>query len=74
VWDLNTGFCASTLLCASKCNSVTVGNASDLLCSGHFDGGVRFWDPRSGAVAHEIAALHPQSQITAVVSSPNRAT
>lgn len=37
--------------------------------SGHFDGGVRFWDLRKGDIAHEVASLHPQSQVTAVVAS-----
>lgn len=37
--------------------------------SGHFDGGVRFWDLRKGDMAHEVASLHPQCQVTAVVAS-----
>lgn len=37
--------------------------------SGHFDGGVRFWDLRKGDMAHEVASLHPQQQVTSVVAS-----
>jgi WD40 repeat protein len=40
------------------------------VCSGHFDGAVRFWDVRKGAEAHAVPGLH-QQQVTSLVLSPN---
>lgn len=63
VWDVNTGAMTSTILCHSSCNDVTCGN--DQVCSAHLDGGLRFWDYRSGRVAYELKQIHDKA-ITSV--------
>ena len=77
VWDAARGYCLTTLLCASNVNCCAAGLAGGLLASGHFDGGVRFWDPRAGGAsagraAHELAGLHPASQVTSCAACPRR--
>jgi autophagy-related protein 16 len=73
VWDLGKGYCSSTLLCHSNVNALAPGALAGLLASGHFDGGLRFWDVRSGAMAHELAGVHPGAQVTSVAVSPRGA-
>jgi autophagy-related protein 16 len=71
VWDLAKGYCITSLICHSNVNALSPGVAGGLLASGHFDGGVRFWDVRSsGGLAHELAGVHPGSQVTSVAASP----
>jgi len=65
-WDLARGIAASTLMCASTCASLAMTLDGALIASGHYDGSLRFWDCRSGRLAHEVAALHPpKAQICA---------
>jgi WD40 repeat protein len=73
VWDLGKGYCSATLLCHSNVNALAPGALGGLLASGHFDGGLRFWDVRSAALAHELAGVHPGAQITSVAVSPRGA-
>lgn len=67
VWGLDRGFCTSTIMCHSSCNSVALTADGTTIASGHFDGTLRFWDLRSGRLAHEVAGLHSQ-QITSVAA------
>ena len=60
VWDLNKGYCLRTIMCHSSCNSVRCSRDEHLICSGHFDGTLRFWDIRSGKMANEVTGLHTQ--------------
>jgi autophagy-related protein 16-1 len=54
-WDLQTGFCKSTIMSASNPNSLTFIDG-DIICSGHRDGNLRLWDIRSGKCTTQIAA------------------
>ncbi|BBN17899.1 protein MpATG16 [Marchantia polymorpha subsp. ruderalis] len=56
LWDLGTGYGVNTIVCYSNCNSVCVTSDGALICSGHMDGNLRFWDIRSGKLANEVAA------------------
>lgn len=56
LWDLGTGYGINTLVCHSNCNSVCITSDGALICSGHMDGNLRFWDIRSGKLANEVAA------------------
>ncbi len=58
VWDLNRGYNVGSFLTASSCNALMVTLDGGLIVSGHFDGGLRLWDARSGKRAHEVAGLH----------------
>ncbi|DBA83439.1 hypothetical protein WJX79_006327 [Trebouxia sp. C0005] len=60
VWDLNKGYCLRTIMCHSSCNSVRCTRDEHLICSGHFDGTLRFWDIRNGKMANEVTGLHTQ--------------
>ena len=65
LWGLERGYCLRTLMCHSSCQSLALSADGAQLASGHFDGALRFWDVRSGRLAHEVAGLHSQ-QITSV--------
>ncbi|CAD6341421.1 unnamed protein product [Miscanthus lutarioriparius] len=54
-WDLQTGFCKSTIMSASNPNSLAFIDG-DIICSGHRDGNLRLWDIRSGKCTTQIAA------------------
>lgn len=60
VWDLNKGYCLRTIMCHSSCNSVRCTRDEHIICSGHFDGTLRFWDIRNGKMANEVTGLHTQ--------------
>lgn len=66
MWDLTRGYALSSMLCHSNVNCVAPVPGGSLAASAHVDGGVRFWDARAGALAHEVAGLHPGSQATCV--------
>lgn len=55
IWDLQSGFCKSTILSASNPNSLAFIDG-DIICSGHRDGNLRLWDIRSGKCTTQIAA------------------
>eukprot|EP00898_Chlorokybus_atmophyticus_P001756 jgi/Chlat1/2581/Chrsp178S00150 len=69
VWDLNKGFCVQTVVCHSNCNSLCITSDGTTICSGHFDGHLRFWDMRSGKSTNEVPGLHAQ-QVTSVSTAP----
>ena len=54
-WDLQTGFCKSTIMSASNPNSLAFIDG-DIICSGHRDGNLRLWDIRRGKCTTQIAA------------------
>ena len=58
LWDLSRGFNRGTFLFTSTCNSLRYLLDGAALVSGHWDGALRFWDLRSGRVAHEVTGLH----------------
>lgn len=62
-WDLARGVVLTTLMCASTCPTLALTLDANLIASGHYDGSLRFWDCRSGRLAHEVASLHPRAQI-----------
>lgn len=64
IWDLHKGYGITTIICHSNCNSGCLTTDATLICSGHMDGNLRFWDTRTGKLANEIAA-HAQG-ITSV--------
>ncbi|KAL5218056.1 hypothetical protein ABZP36_018740 [Zizania latifolia] len=55
IWDLQTGFCKSTMMSGSNPNSLAFIDG-DILCSGHRDGNLRLWDIRSGKCTSQITA------------------
>lgn len=67
VWGLERGYCTRTLMCTSTPHSLALTQDGYVVVSGHFDGTLRFWDLRSGRLAHEVAGLHTQ-QITSVAT------
>lgn len=67
VWGLTDGLHRRSMMCPSSCNSLAITTDGSLVASGHFDGTLRFWDLRTGRVAHEVAGLHsPHGGITSV--------
>eukprot|EP01025_Chloroclados_australasicus_P043587 TRINITY_DN4675_c0_g1_i5.p1 TRINITY_DN4675_c0_g1~~TRINITY_DN4675_c0_g1_i5.p1 ORF type:complete len:572 (+),score=90.82 TRINITY_DN4675_c0_g1_i5:87-1718(+) len=68
VWDIRRGQISSNIMIASTCHSVAITQDGTLIVSGHFDGGVRFWDQRTAKQVHEIKQVH-SSAITGVVAS-----
>jgi len=70
IWDLNKGYCVRTIFCFSSCNDVCLSPDAMLICSGHFDNTVRFWDPKTGETAHELPGVHT-GQVTSVKLSPD---
>lgn len=71
VWDLNKGFCVRTIICHSSCNSVRCTRDEHIICSGHFDGTLRFWDIRSGKMANEVTGLHTQQICSIQIGTRN---
>uniref|UniRef100_A0A7S4D6J4 Anaphase-promoting complex subunit 4 WD40 domain-containing protein n=2 Tax=Heterosigma akashiwo TaxID=2829 RepID=A0A7S4D6J4_HETAK len=65
--------CTTTLRATSSCNAADVAPDGAAVLTGHQDGGLRFWDVRSGAKVNDIKSLH-QSQITSVMYSPDNAS
>ncbi|KQK13241.1 autophagy-related protein 16 [Brachypodium distachyon] len=55
IWDLQTGFCKSTIMSASNPNSLAFIDG-DIICSGHRDGNLRLHDTRSGKLLTTVAA------------------
>lgn len=47
VWKLSTGTCERSFKYFSKARRISIVVESGLLVSGHMDGNLRFWDPRS---------------------------
>ncbi|XBI84056.1 hypothetical protein VPH35_092444 [Triticum aestivum] len=55
IWDLQTGFCKSTIMSASNPNALVFIHG-DAICSGHRDGSLKFHDIRSGKCFATVAA------------------
>ncbi|XBH72599.1 hypothetical protein VPH35_099852 [Triticum aestivum] len=55
IWDLQTGFCKSTIMSASNPNTLAFIHG-DAICSGHRDGSLKFHDIRSGKCFATVAA------------------
>jgi len=69
VYDLGKGGnCVLTLLHPSTCNALAITTDNQLI-TGHFDGGLRLWDLRSGEVVVEMEKVHTAA-ITDVEASP----
>ena len=75
VWDIsrNTYRQTTTLRHSSTCYSVDVATDSFTTVSGHMDGGLRFWDVRTGERTVDIPGLH-DGGITSVQFHPSNAT
>lgn len=75
VWDItrSTYRQTTTLRHSSTSNSVDVSSDAMTSVSGHMDGGIRFWDVRSGERTLDIQSLH-QGGVTSVQFSPNNST
>lgn len=75
VWDISrkTYRQTTTLRHGSTCYSVDVASDSFTTVSGHMDGGLRFWDVRTGERTADMEGLHDGS-ITSVQFSPTTAT
>jgi len=69
VWDLNRGANTNTILTRSYINDMGVSNDGNTLATGHHDGYLRFWDPRT---EDEVAGLELHTgHITSVSFSAN---
>ena len=66
VWDISrqTYRQITTFRHSSTANSVDVGMDSSIAVSGHLDGGVRFWDVRSGDRTLDISGRCPGRSYT----------
>jgi len=70
IYDLVKGYCIRTIICFSSCNSLTTTVDDNLICSGHLDSQLRFWDSKTGECGRELTGLHT-AQITSVSISPD---
>eukprot|EP01132_Coremiostelium_polycephalum_P009274 gene9274-11366_t len=68
LWDLQKGYCNRTIFCFSSCNDLVTLSGGSMLCSGHVDHSVRFWDSNSGDPAHVLTSIH-EGQITSICTS-----
>jgi len=73
VWDINRGYCMRTIFCYSSCNDLAISRDASIIASGHLDNILRFWDIKSGDMAHEITNVHT-GQVTCVRCSPDGRT
>ncbi|KAM3260218.1 hypothetical protein ACQJBY_051468 [Aegilops geniculata] len=69
IWDLQTGFCKSTIMSASNPNTLAFIHG-DAICSGHRDGSLKFHDIRSGKCFATVAA-HVDVSSVCVTRSKN---
>lgn len=67
VWDLQKGFCTTTIVSASNCNALAYTIDGLTVCTGHIDGNLRLWDTRSGKLVSEVAA-HSQAVTSVCIS------
>eukprot|EP01012_Entosiphon_sulcatum_P048653 TRINITY_DN67158_c0_g1_i1.p1 TRINITY_DN67158_c0_g1~~TRINITY_DN67158_c0_g1_i1.p1 ORF type:complete len:561 (+),score=77.61 TRINITY_DN67158_c0_g1_i1:68-1750(+) len=66
------GRCMRTTPCHSLCNDLAVFPGTDLFCTAHFDGTIRFWDARQGLI-DQVEDAH-EGQVTGVAVSPDQLT
>ncbi|KAE8817010.1 autophagy-related protein 16a [Hordeum vulgare] len=69
IWDLQTGFCKSTIMSASNPNTLAFIHG-DSICSGHRDGSLKFHDIRSGKCFATVAG-HADVSSVCVTRSKN---
>jgi len=69
LWDLTKGYCTRTIMCHSSVHAVCSTIDAAIICSGHYDGALRFWDARTGKLATEVTGVHTQP-VTGVSLSP----
>lgn len=60
VWDISrqTYRQIATLRHSSTANSVDIGIDSSIAVTGHLDGGIRFWNTRSGERTADVSGEH----------------
>mmetsp|Transcript_28287 Transcript_28287/g.43512 ORF Transcript_28287/g.43512 Transcript_28287/m.43512 type:complete len:386 (-) Transcript_28287:614-1771(-) len=75
VWDIarNTYRQTTTFRHSSSCNCIDTGLDAATAVSGHMDGGVRFWDHRTGDRVLDMAGLH-MDEVTSVQFHPLNTT
>jgi autophagy-related protein 16 len=75
VWDISrtTYRQTTTLRHSSTSNCLDVGSDSCTVVSGHLDGGLRFWDVRTGERTADISGIH-EGGITSVQFDPTKST
>ncbi|KAF2293244.1 hypothetical protein GH714_040602 [Hevea brasiliensis] len=56
VWDLQKGYCTSTIVFHANCNALCFSMDGQTICSGHVDGNLQLWDIHSGTLLSEVAA------------------
>jgi autophagy-related protein 16-1 len=75
IWDIsrNTYRQTTTLRHSSTCQTIDVASDSFTTVSGHLDGGLRFWDVRTGDRSADMENVH-EGGITFVQFDPSNAT
>jgi autophagy-related protein 16 len=68
IWDLQTGFCKSTIMSASNPNSLAFIHG-DTICSGHRNGTLKFHDIRTGK---DSATVDAHTDVTSVCVSRSK--
>lgn len=66
IWKLQRGTLDRSLLHPSKATRLTVLPDTGQLVTGHVDGNVRFWDPRTRNFVNEIVGLHGTHEVLSV--------
>eukprot|EP01090_Pellita_catalonica_P006306 TRINITY_DN16510_c0_g1_i1.p1 TRINITY_DN16510_c0_g1~~TRINITY_DN16510_c0_g1_i1.p1 ORF type:complete len:437 (-),score=76.35 TRINITY_DN16510_c0_g1_i1:133-1260(-) len=69
IWDLEKGFCTTTIMCGSRCNDICF-TQRGVVCSAHYDKTVRLHDIRNGKEVHRVSAH--TGQVTSVCVSPDQ--
>ncbi|XP_051178347.1 autophagy-related protein 16 [Lolium perenne] len=69
IWDLQTGFCKSTIMSASNPNSLVFIHG-DTICSGHRNGSLQFHDIRTGKSSATTVGAH--TDVTSVCVSRSK--
>ncbi|GBG72542.1 hypothetical protein CBR_g12113 [Chara braunii] len=56
VWDLHRGYGIQTILTHSNCNALCLTPDGAMICTGHTDGHLRFWEMKNGVLVNEVPA------------------
>ena len=72
VWDLEKGYCLQTIMCGSTCYDVCITSDGAGIVSGHFDGSLRLWDYRTGAMERSIKGLHGSQLLSVQLGASGR--
>lgn len=71
LWDVGHAAPSGSIICPSTCHDLSV--IEDRICTGHFDGVIRVWDPRTrGQPVMEVKSVHDNRSITSVRWSTDR--